>query len=90
MGGLRKVLPFTWAMMLIGTLSLTGFPFTAGFVSKDAVIEAAYAAQSSSALYGFVLTLVAAAADLVLLLAADVPRLRRQAAREAGCAGACA
>jgi NADH-quinone oxidoreductase subunit L len=60
MGGLRKVLPFTWAMMLIGTLSLTGFPFTAGFVSKDAIIEATYAAQSWVGNYAFVLTLVAA------------------------------
>jgi NADH-quinone oxidoreductase subunit L len=61
MGGLRKVLPFTWAMMLIGTLSLTGFPFTAGFVSKDAVIESAYAAHTVIGNYGFVLTLLAAA-----------------------------
>jgi NADH-quinone oxidoreductase subunit L len=60
MGGLRKVLPFTWAMMLIGTLSLTGFPFTAGFVSKDAIIEATYAAQSWVGNYAFVLTLLAA------------------------------
>jgi NADH-quinone oxidoreductase subunit L len=60
MGGLRKVLPFTWAMMLIGTLSLTGFPFTAGFVSKDAIIEATYAAQSWVGNYAFVLTLTAA------------------------------
>jgi NADH-quinone oxidoreductase subunit L len=60
MGGLRKVLPFTWAMMLIGTLSLTGFPFTAGFVSKDAIIEATYAAHSWVGNYAFVLTLVAA------------------------------
>jgi NADH-quinone oxidoreductase subunit L len=47
--------------MLIGTLSLTGFPFTAGFVSKDAVIEATYAAHSSVGLYAFVLTLGSAA-----------------------------
>ena len=60
MGGLRKVLPFTWAMMLIGTLSLTGFPFTAGFVSKDAIIEATYAAHSWVGNYAFVLTLIAA------------------------------
>jgi NADH-quinone oxidoreductase subunit L len=60
MGGLRKVLPFTWAMMLIGTLSLTGFPFTAGFVSKDAIIEATYAAHSWVSTYAFVLTLIAA------------------------------
>jgi NADH-quinone oxidoreductase subunit L len=57
---LRKVLPFTWAMMLIGTLSLTGFPFTAGFVSKDAIIEATYAAHSKVGLYAFVLTLLSA------------------------------
>ena len=61
MGGLRKVLPFTWAMMLIGTLSLTGFPFTSGFVSKDAIIEATYAAHSWVGNYAFVLTLIAAA-----------------------------
>jgi NADH-quinone oxidoreductase subunit L len=60
MGALRKVLPFTWAMMLIGTLSLTGFPLTAGFVSKDAIIEATYAAHSWVGNYAFVLTLVAA------------------------------
>jgi NADH-quinone oxidoreductase subunit L len=60
MGALRKVLPYTWAMMLVGTLSLTGFPFTAGFVSKDAIIEATYAAQSWVGTYAFVLTLFAA------------------------------
>jgi NADH-quinone oxidoreductase subunit L len=60
MGGLRKVLPFTFVMMLIGTLSLTGFPFTAGFMSKDAIIEATYAAHTSVGNYAFVLTLVAA------------------------------
>jgi len=47
-------------MMLIGTLSLTGFPFTAGFMSKDAIIEATYAAHTSVGNYAFVLTLVAA------------------------------
>ncbi len=60
MGALRKVLPYTWAMMLIGTLSLTGFPFTAGFVSKDAVIESTYAAHTLVGTYAFVLTLIAA------------------------------
>ena len=60
MGGLRKYIPFTAAMMLVGTLALTGFPGTAGFYSKDAVIEAAYAAQGFGSDFAFVMTVVAA------------------------------
>ncbi|MFG1426588.1 NADH-quinone oxidoreductase subunit L [Roseixanthobacter glucoisosaccharinicivorans] len=61
MGGLYKKIPFTYAMMLIGTLAITGFPFLAGYYSKDAIIEAAWASDNSFALYGWVMTVAAAA-----------------------------
>src|SRR5262249_4366612 len=61
MGGLRHRIPFTWIMMCVGTLALTGFPFTAGFYSKDAIIEAAYVSHNPLAPHAFVLTVVAAA-----------------------------
>ncbi len=43
MGGLRKLLPFTYAIMLVGSLALMGFPFLTGFYSKDTILEVAYA-----------------------------------------------
>jgi len=42
MGSVWKKIPYTWVMMIIGTLALTGFPFLSGFYSKDAIIEFAY------------------------------------------------
>jgi len=42
MGGVWKKIPFTYVLMLIGTLSLSGFPMLSGFYSKDAIIEFAY------------------------------------------------
>jgi NADH-quinone oxidoreductase subunit L len=65
MGGLRSRIPLTYAMMLIGTLALTGFGIPglagfAGFYSKDAIIEAAYAAHSDVGIYAFWMTVIAA------------------------------
>ncbi len=64
MGGLAKKLPVTWVMMLIGTLALTGVGIPhlggfAGFYSKDAIVEAAYAAHTPSN-YAFWLLVIAA------------------------------
>ncbi|HEX4159624.1 MAG TPA: NADH-quinone oxidoreductase subunit L [Rhizomicrobium sp.] len=66
MGGLAQMIPFTWAMMLIGNLALTGvgIPFlgigTSGFYSKDAIINAAWLSGTPIGMYAFVLTLFSA------------------------------
>jgi NADH-quinone oxidoreductase subunit L len=60
MGGLWRKIPYTFAVMCVGTLALTGFPMFAGYFSKDAIIESAYASHNPFALYGFLLTVVAA------------------------------
>ncbi len=58
MGGLAPKIRITWVMMLIGTLSLTGFGLphligTAGFYSKDAIIEAGFAAHTPLGSFAF-------------------------------------
>ncbi|SLN15041.1 NADH-quinone oxidoreductase subunit L [Roseovarius gaetbuli] len=63
-GGLRKKLPYTFIAMMIGTLAITGvgIPLThigfAGFLSKDAVIESAWAGTGGG--YAFWMLVIAA------------------------------
>ena len=57
MGGLAPHIRKTWILMVIGNLALTGFPLTAGYYSKDAIIESAFAGHSS---FAFTLLVIAA------------------------------
>ena len=59
-GGLRKRIPLTFAAMTIGTLSLTGFFYTAGYFSKDAIIEAAFARGTEAGIVAGVVALFVA------------------------------
>ncbi|MEQ8544344.1 MAG: NADH-quinone oxidoreductase subunit L [Roseitalea porphyridii] len=66
MGGLRKHIPMTYWMMIIGTVALTGVGIpgtyigTAGFFSKDAIIESAFVGQNAAAGFAFGLLVIAA------------------------------
>jgi NADH-ubiquinone oxidoreductase chain 5 len=60
MGGLIKFLPFTYSVMLVGSLSLLATPFLTGFYSKDLILELAYGQYSFSGMYAFILGTVTA------------------------------
>ena len=47
MGGIWRKVPVTYVMMWVGSLALAGFPFFAGFYSKDMILEAAFAAHTN-------------------------------------------
>ena len=60
MGGIWRKIPVTYAVMWIGSLALAGIPIFAGYYSKDAILEAAFAKATGLGTYGFVCGTVAA------------------------------
>jgi NADH-ubiquinone oxidoreductase chain 5 len=53
LGGLGRLLPFSYSAMLVGSLSLGGFPFLTGFYSKDLILEAALASAAPLAPFAY-------------------------------------
>jgi len=60
MGGIWKLIPFTYAMMWIGSLALAGIPIFAGAYSKDIILESTFAADTPMATYAFFLGTITA------------------------------
>lgn len=60
MGGIWKKIPVTYVLMWIGSLALAGFPFFAGFYSKDLILEAEWASGSAVGHFAYWVGIVAA------------------------------
>jgi len=60
MGGLKNLIPFTYSIMMIGSLALIGFPFLAGFYSKDVILEVSASTYTIVGQFSFILGILAA------------------------------
>lgn len=55
MGGLKRLIPYTYSIILIGSMALIGFPFLTGFYSKDVILEVAYGKFSAEGHFAYIL-----------------------------------
>lgn len=60
-GGGHQALPWAWTLLLLGSLSLVGWPFLAGYYSKDAILELAWATPGATGLYSYIVLMTVAA-----------------------------
>jgi NADH-quinone oxidoreductase subunit L len=58
MGGIWRLVPLTYVMMLVGSISLAGIPYFSGYYSKDAILEVAWNARTSLGTYAYVLGII--------------------------------
>jgi NADH-quinone oxidoreductase subunit L len=84
MGGLWKKIPFTYAVMWIGSLALAGIPLFAGFYSKDIILESAWGAHTAVGNFAFWMGIAAAAMTalyswrLIILTFHGKPRMDKE------------
>jgi NADH-ubiquinone oxidoreductase chain 5 len=84
MGGLINFLPFTYSIMLVGTLSIMAIPFMTGFYSKDLILELAFGQYSFSGIYAYILGSITAGVTafysfrLISLVFLTVPNGQKQ------------